>query len=198
MTPIREESHHMAHDPRQTIIDFVSTPISTADSPVEIESDAGSRKGEFHTSGGLSAVVETIRFLKERTIPLHYAALVSFQDTSGQAWEFACFAVQEEQRHWYFKGGSSISRQNKNPLPHANLAGGLAEGGFYAGGYIHANGTAIVRASLVSVDGFMFEDTVDDGRVLFVTDREDVFPPVRVLLYDNSDALINSHIVFGL
>ncbi len=186
----------MAHDPRQTIMDFVCTPISNADSPIEIASDAGSRKGAFHTSGGLGAVVETIRFLKERTIPLHYAALISFEDTSGQAWEFACFAVQEEQHHWYFKGGGSISRQNKNPLPHANLAGGLAEGGFYSGGYIHD--AAIVRASLVSVDSLIFEDTVDDGRVLFVTDREDVFPPVRVLLYDSSDTLINSHIAFGL
>jgi len=188
----------MAHDPRQTIIDFVSTPISNIDSPIEIASDTGLRKGEFHTSGGLGAVVETIRFLKERTIPLHYAALISFQDTNGQSWEFACFAVQEEQRHWYFKGGGSISRQNNDLLPHANLAGGLAEGGFYAGGYIHGNGAAIVRAGLVFIDGFIFEDTVDDGRVLFVTDREDVFPPVRVLLYDSSDTLINSHIAFGL
>ncbi len=187
----------MAHDPRQTIIDFVTTPISAADSPVEIESDDGPRIGEFHTSGGLGAVASTIRFLKERTIPLHYAALISFVDVNAQVWELACFAVEEEQRHWYFKSGSSISHKNNEPLPHANIAGGLAEGGFYAGGYIHANGTNITRASLVSVDGIIFEDTVDDGRVLFVTDRENVFPPVRVLLYDESDKLVNSHIAFN-
>lgn len=187
----------MAHDPRQTIIDFVSTPISVAASPIEIASDAGPRKGKFHTTGGLGALASSICFLKERTIPLHYAALISFEDTNGQTWEFACFAVQEAQRHWYFKGGSSISRQNEHSLPHANLAGGLAEGGFYVGGYIHANSIPIAHASLVSVDGLIFEDTIDDGRVLFVTDREDVFPPVRVLLYDDANTLVNSHIVFG-
>ena len=187
----------MAHNPRQTIIDFVTTPISAADSPVEIESDDGPRVGEFHSSGGLGAVASTIRFLKERTIPLHYAALISFVDVNAHVWEMACFVVEEKQNHWYFKSGSSISRQNNEPLPHANLAGGLAEGGFYAGGYIHTNGTSIVRASLISVDGIVFEDTVDDGRVLFVTDREDIFPPVRVLLYNAANTLMNSHIIFN-
>ncbi len=187
----------MAHDPRQTIIDFLCTPASTPDSPLSIDSDTKPRRGTLRTSGGMGALASTIHFLKERRVPLHYAALLDFVDVEGQMWEFACFVVQEGQRNWVFKSGGSVSTKNVEPQSHVKLAGGWAEGGFYAGGRVNTNGTEIVRACIISANNLMFEDTVDDGRVLFVTDREDIFAPVRVLLYNNSGELVNSHIVFG-
>ncbi len=188
----------MAHDPRQTVIDFLSTPLSEPERSLSIVSDTKTRIGAMYTSGGMSAVPSTIRILKERTVPLHYASLVAFEDVHGQTWEFACFVVQEGQHNWVFKGGGSVSQKNVEGQPHVNLAGGWAEGGFSAGGRVHANGAGIVRVDILSVDGLIFDDTVDDGRVLFVTDREDIFPPVRALLYDSAGTLVNSHVVFGL
>ncbi len=187
----------MAHDPRQTVIDFLSAPLSEPDSSLSIVSDAKPREGVMRTSGGMGAFPSTICILKERTVPLHYASLITFKDVQGQVWEFACFVVQEGQRNWVFKGGGSVSQKNVEPLPHVSLAGGWAEGGFSAGGRVNANGIDIVRVDIISVDGLIFDDTVDDGRVLFVTDREDIFAPVRALLYNSSGTLVNSHIVFG-
>ncbi len=188
----------MAHDPGQTVIDFLSTPLSEPERSLSIVGDAKTRIGAMYTSGGIGAVPSTLRVLKERTVPLHYASLVAFEDVHGQAWEFACFVVQEGQHNWVFKGGGSVSQKNSQSQPHVNLAGGWAEGGFSAGGRVNANGVDVARVDIISVDGLIFDDTVDDGRVLFVTDREDIFPPVRALLYDSSGALVNSHIVFGL
>jgi len=188
----------MAHNPRQAIIDFLSAPVSTPDSAITITSDAKERLGAMYTGGGMGAVADTIRFLKERTVPLHYAALLTFADTNGKMWEFACFARQEGGHTWVFKGGGSVSDKNNGRQPHANLAGGWAEGGFYAGGIVHGNGIEVAHAKIVSVDGLTFEDTVENGRVLFVTDREDIFAPVRVLLYDAAGVVVNSHIGFGV
>ncbi len=189
----------MAHDPRQTVIDFLSAPLSAPERSLSIVSDAKTRIGAMYTDGGVGAVPATIRILKERTVPLHYASLIAFEDVHGQAWEFACFAVQEGQHNWVFKGGGSVSQKNVESQPHVNLAGGWAEGGFFAGGrVVNTNGTNITRVDILSVDALLFDDTVDDGRVLFVTDREDIFAPVRALLYDSSGTLVNSHIVFGL
>ncbi len=187
----------MAHDPRQTVIDVLSAPLSTPDSALSIVGANGPRDGVVRTNGGIGAVPSTIRILKERTVPLHYASLVTFEDVQGQMWEFACFVVQEGQHNWVFKSGGSVSQKNVEKQPHVNLAGGWAEGGFSAGGRVYANGADIVRVDIISVDGIIFDDTVDNGYVLFVTDREDIFPPVRALLYDSAGVLVNSHIVFG-
>ena len=188
----------MAHDPRQTVIDVLSAPLNTAEDSLSIVGAKGPREGSVRTSGGVGAVPSTIRILKERTVPLHYASLVTFEDVQGHTWEFECFVVQEGQHNWVFKSGGSVSQKNVERFPHVNLAGGWSEGGFSAGGRVNANGADIVRVDILSVDGIIFDDTVDDGRVLFVTDREDIFPPVRALLYDSTGVLVNSHIVFGL
>ena len=187
----------MAHDPRQTVIDVLSAPVSTPDDALSIVGVHGTREGSVRTSGGMGAVASTIRVLKERTIPLHYASLVMFEDVQGQAWEFVCFVVQEGQHNWVFKSGGSVSQNTVEGQSYVTLGGGWGEGGFAAGGRVHANGVDIVRVDIISVDGIIFDDTVDDGLVLFVTDREDIFPPVRALLYDSAGALVNSHIVFG-
>ncbi len=187
----------MAHDPRQTVIDVLSAPIGTPDDSLSIVGAHGPREGSMRTSGGMGAIASTIRILKERTIPLHYASLVTFEDVQGQAWEFVCFVVQEGQHNWVFKSGGSVSQNNVEGQPYVALGGGWGEGGFAAGGHVHANGANIVRVDIVSVDGIIFDDTVDENLVLFVTDREDIFPPVRALLYDNAGVLVNSHIVFG-
>ncbi len=154
--------------------------------------------GVMYTDGGVGAVAATIRFHKERLIPLHYAALLTFVDANARTWEFACFARQEGEHNWVFKGGGSISTKNVEKMPHVNIAGGWVEGGFYAGGIVNMNGKTITRAKILSTDGLIFEDSVDDGRVLFVTDREDIFAPVRVLLYDVAGVVVSSHIGFGV
>ncbi len=190
----------MAHDPKQTIIDFLSTPLAEPNSPFVVESAAKPRKGILRTSGGLGAIASTIHFLKERTLPRHQAHIVAFEDTMGQIWEFTCFIVQEKQDDWVFKGGGggSAQRTDGHRQPRANLAGGWgAEGGFYAGGPVSDNGLNVVRVNLVTGNGLVFEDTVEDGRVLFVTDKN-VLGPVRAQLYNSSGKLVSSHTTFNI
>ncbi len=187
----------MAHNQRQTVIDMLSEPLSTADDALAIVGTHGPRTGSVRTSGGMGAIASTIHILKERTLPLHYASLVTFEDVQSHRWEFVCFVVQEGQHNWVFKSGGSVSQKNVDSQPHVSLAGGWAEGGFSAGGRVNANGADIARVDILSVDGIIFDDTVDNGYVLFVTDREDIFPPVRALLYDSKGVLVHSHIVFG-
>jgi len=190
----------MAHDPKQTIIDFLSTPLAESNSPLIVESDSRPLKAVLRTSGGLGAITSTIQFLKERTLPRHQAYIVSFEDGKGQKWEFICFIVQEEQNNWVFKGGSGGSPDQtvERKQPWANLSGGWTEGGFYAGGRVHDNEFGTVRVSLFSNDGLILEDTVDDGRVLFLTDKENVLAPVQARLYASPGRLVSSHTVFNI
>lgn len=59
-------------------------------------------------------------------------------------------------------------------------------------GRVLDNGLNVVRVRLLSANGITLEDMVQDGLVLFVSDRW-VQRPVHMELYDRSKALVGMH-----
>ena len=180
----------MAHTPRQTIIDFLSAPIATSSSSLVVSGDNTMQKGTRRTTGGLGAIASTIQFLKEREIEHFYACIVTFNDVRGQAWEMVCLVQQSENGNWVLRNGSGgaphASKPEECEMQKAKaevIAGPGTEGGFFAGGYIvGTDAHNVTRVRLIDQNGVTLEDVVsaeDDGRVLFVTER-DMKMPVRV------------------
>lgn len=186
----------MAHDPRQTVIEFLSAPVAQSHSTVIIAGDETTQHGTRRTSGGLGAIASTIRFLKERAVEHFYACIVTFEDVKGQPWEMVCLVQQDEQRNWILRNGSGGVPCHMKPMKESNMqatgvvlvSGPGTEGGFFAGGYIVGPAAhTIIRVRLISHNGVTLDDVVnaeDDGRVLFVTEQ-DVEAPIRIELYDD-------------
>ena len=180
----------MAHTPQQTIIEFLSAPVASSRNPLTLTGDNSIQRGTQRTSGGLGAVASTIQFLKDREVEHFYACIVSFSDVNGQAWEMVCLVQQSENSDWVLRNGSGgaphTSRQKEGDSEETKaeiIAGPGTEGGFFAGGYIVGpNAHNVTHVHLIDQDGVMLEDVLDekdDGRVLFVTER-DMNMPVRV------------------
>ncbi len=53
-------------------------------------------------------------------------------------------------------------------------------------------GLEVVRVRLISENGIVLEDTVQDGLALFISDRW-VERPLQVELYDRSEKLVGRH-----
>jgi len=54
------------------------------------------------------------------------------------------------------------------------------------------NGLGVTLARLISNNGVVLEDTVENGMILFVT-NQNVEMPVQVELYDGASKLVGSH-----
>jgi hypothetical protein len=199
-----KEKHMANQDPRQAIIDYLIQPripisdpptLPAPDNPDAPESKI--RRGKV-SSGGHGAKAESFKFHKERVIPGHQVHYVTFEDDESQLWHYTCYVAQDEQGGWHFKGGAGGGGYGPvGPVraqPWANLGGGWRDY-LYAGGHVNDNGLDIARVRLVSNDGTVLEDTVDDGIVLFVCDHG-VELPLQAELYDRAGNLAESHPVF--
>lgn len=74
-------------------------------------------------------------------------------------------------------------------FPWANLGGNWGADGFRAGGTIEDAGKGITRVRLTDARDRAFEDTVDDGVVLFISE-EPVAMPMRVELLDANGEVV--------
>jgi hypothetical protein len=145
----------------------------------------------------MGALVETIQFGKQRTIPGKMVQFVTFEDMQGRQVHYTCYLTQNNGGEWKFAGGAGGGGGQKvvREHPWVNLGGGGGPDNFYAGGHVIDNGLDIVRVRLVANNGTMLEDTVQDGIVLFVTGSR-VELPLQAELYDREDRLVASHSVF--
>jgi hypothetical protein len=180
-------------DPRQVIIDYLIQPgVVISDTPISSAPNAW--RGVL-SSGGHGAKAETIKFHKERAIPGHQVHYVTFEDDEGRLWHYTCYVAQDEQGEWHFKGGAGGGEHSPvRPQPWANLGGGWHDY-LYAGGRVSNKGLDIARVRLVSNDGTMLEDTVDDGIVLFICEHG-VELPLQAELFDCAGNMVASHPVF--
>jgi hypothetical protein len=80
-------------------------------------------------------------------------------------------------------GGGGVGDLPARGFPWANLGGNWGRDGFRAGGTVEDAGKGVSRVRLTDSQGRTFEDTVDDGVVLFLSD-EPVAMPMRVDLLD--------------
>jgi hypothetical protein len=175
-------------DPKQEIVTKLSRlllPKASKSSPV---------------SNGAQEEQRTLQFLKERCIPGRQVYFVLFEDGKGQKVHFTCYVVQDAQGNWQFRGaaGDGITG-TPGPVVErawANLGGGGMPDHFHAGGYIADHGLDVVHVRLVAKNGTILEDTVEDGIVLFLTDKL-VTLPIQAELYDRAGKLVYTHRVLG-
>jgi hypothetical protein len=168
-------------DPKQVIIDFLNVP----------------------RAGKVKAKATAIHFLKERIIPGCQLHAVAFEDEFGQHFH-AYFALGQDLTSTWHMSGATLSEGDPgthDPVhnqPWVSLFGGGGYGNdFYAGGYVNAIGAAIESVHLVSDNGIVLKDSVENGLVLFVTDQP-VEMPVKAELYDQTGQLVASHNAFPI
>lgn len=133
---------------------------------------------------------DTVRFVKQRGEPdrqLQYVTHDADGGPSGIAhWHWIVLVSQEEPGRWSaygVAGGGGAGDLLARGFPWANLGGNWGPQGFRAGGTIEDPGNGISHVRLTDSEGRTFEDTVDDGVVLFMSD-EPVARPMRVDLLD--------------
>jgi hypothetical protein len=140
---------------------------------------------------------DTVRFAKKKEAPPRQLSWVAYDADGGWRgvghWRWTVLATQEEPRQWIAHGvaggGGGKSDLPTKGRPWADLGGNWGRDGLRAGGTVEHAGKGVARVRLTDVEGRTFEDTVDDGIVLFLSD-EPVAMPMRVDLYD-----AESHVV---
>lgn len=144
----------------------------------------------------------TIQFLKARIHPHEQLYYVTFQDTSEQQWFFTYFLSQLSDGSWYIASGSGSPHGPIDPpemqqpsLPWLRIKGNSVGNAFHAGGEVIDNGFDIVRVRLVTQDGIILEDTVEDGLVLFRSENV-VIGPMQAELYGRVDNVVHNQSVF--
>ncbi len=155
-------------DPKDAIIAYISAP-SIMISDVLAPTTQGWR-GQL-SKGGLGARSESIRFVKERQLPYRQLHYVTFEDEKGMPMHFTCYVIEDDDGTWKVQGAAGGSgRGPQRSALWANLGGGGGQQ-FYAGGRVEHSGQEVARVHLLSANGILLEDSVDDDIVLFLADQ---------------------------
>src|SRR5258708_5687286 len=166
------------NDPRQVVRDHLIAPSKLASQASAPHNGSGWRSAI--SRGGMGAKAETIRFLKERSLPGRKVLAGIFENQAGRMMNFTQYLVQNEQGVWEVRGGSGGGEGGSRLVreqPWVNLGGGGWPNDFYAGGHVIDNGSGVARVRLVAANGTILEDSVEDGTVLFLSE-----PPVDIHL----------------
>lgn len=136
------------------------------------------------------ALPDTVRFLKKREVPHRQLWYVTCDADGGprgtERWHRTVLVSHEEPDRWSahgVAGGGGVGDLPARGFPWANLGGNWGRQGFRAGGTVEDAGKTVSRVRLTDSEGSTFQDTVDDGVVLFMSD-EPVAMPMRVDLFD--------------
>jgi hypothetical protein len=162
----------------------------------------------------------TVRFLREKTIPGWHLHYISFKNMDGETVQRMFIFQQQKDGSWRIKqGGSGGVVQNTSanfpffvPVrdhPIIRLSGGKSSSSrrnneskqyeFTAYGEVVDNGFDVTRVRLLDEHGQIFEDTVQEDKLVFfacVQDR-DVQWPMQVELYNRIGQLVWQEEVFN-
>jgi hypothetical protein len=155
--------------------------------------------------------ISTVQFLKARLLPEHQLHYITVQDMAGQRWHFTYFLSQRDDGSWFVQSGSGGREHERmaspaiDDRPCLHLQWGqtmrVGSGGrgseFRAGGEVFDNAAAITRVRLISSNGVVLEDIVQDGLVLFWSDQE-VALPVQAELYNSTGTCVSSQAAFTM
>ena len=183
----------MAHrDPQQEVINTLSRFLTPS---------ARVTPGQSHLTlaeNELTRTRESFRFLRTRTIASIPGRMIIAAVNTLRAPDQLqiSFLIQNRAGDWCYSGGASTSLGGKSTHPRINLGGGGWPFQFHAGGYVVNNGYDITHVHLLSRNGTICEDEVDNDIVLFFTD-EQVEIPLLAELYDREGNLVSAHNVFG-
>jgi hypothetical protein len=124
---------------------------------------------------------ETIRFLKARSIPGREIHAVTYEDGDDAVWWWVCGARRQADGSWRAGGaGGGAGPPVVRDVLRVDLAGTAGRNGLVLGGRV--TGPRSEEVAVVEL-GDDLHDTVDDGVVLFLSDRPaQGFPEVARLL----------------
>lgn len=153
--------------------------------------------------------MQTVTFLKEKAIPGWLLYHISYEEMDGEKHYEICLLQQQEDSSWRFMQGGTGGQFRETAaqlFPHIHdhpllsLSGGMsatfsADGTrqymFTAHGEIIDNGFNVTRVRLTNEDGQVFEDTVQDGLILFASvQRSEVRFPMQAELFDSAGKLV--------
>jgi hypothetical protein len=163
---------------------------------------------QFYASRGRPCVpdISTVQFLKARLLPEYQLHYITVQDMAGQRWHFTYFLSQRDDSSWFVQSGSGGREHERmaspaiDDRPCLHLQWGqtirFGSGGseFRAGGEVFDSNVAITRVHLISSNGVVLEDTVQDGLVLFWSDQE-VALPVQAEMLNSSGEVVGHQTV---
>src|SRR5262245_32575582 len=135
------------------------------------------------------AQLQSVHVLKQRALPGRQLYGVTFTSTQGREVFCVCELRQQDDGAWSAHGsaGGGLGGPAEE-TPRANLGGspgGNASGGYF-GGLVQGDPAGeVTRVRLVSADGVILEDTVEEGRILFLAERP-VGLPLSAELYDQA------------
>lgn len=143
------------------------------------------------------AQLDSVHILNQRALPGRQLYGVTFTDTQGREIFCACEVRQQEGGMWSAQdsagGGLSGPRWE---TPRANLGGspGNEASGAYFGGPVQSDPAGkVARVRLISADGVILEDTVEEGVILFQAEGP-VSLPLSAELYDQAGMLVTEHV----
>lgn len=141
--------------------------------------------------------IETVHFLKERSIPGYCVYAMKFEDGATLTWTLLCLVAQDSDGNWAVRGcsgsvGNTPISRRFSPRPSVLLSGD-SEDWFYAGGFmVDDTRLDIAKVRLLSQGELIGEDTVQDGLVVFVSSKN-VEMPVESEYYNQSGVCVDSH-----
>lgn len=165
----------MAHtDPHAALLEHVATP-------------------SFY-----GAQISSVHILKQRALPGRLLYGVTFTSTEGRDVFCACEVRQQDDGTWSAHGsaGGGLGGSPRWETPRANLGGspGGESSGRYFGGFVESDPAGeVTQVRLVAADGVILEDTVEEGMILFLAERQ-VSLPLSAELYDQAGKLITHHV----
>jgi hypothetical protein len=160
--------------------------------------------------------MKTVRFLKEKAIPGWQLYYVAFEEFDGHKYTYMVLLAQRKDGVWRPKNFGSVTEAHDivtqlgikvHDHPLLFLSGGTSSGRdarkeetefiFTAHGEVIDNGFEVTKVRLVSKDGESFEDTVQDGLVLFASIQDhEVKWPMQAELYNKDGKLVWRETVF--
>jgi hypothetical protein len=139
---------------------------------------------------------KTARFVKWRDLPPGQMCYVTCDGDGGsrgaEQWQWTVETWRVEQGRWVASGVSGGSGGVcVRGRPWANLGGNWGRRGFRAGGTVEDAGAGVERVRLTDREGLTFEDTVENGVVLFSSD-EPVAMPMRLELIGANGVIVGT------
>jgi hypothetical protein len=181
-------------DPEQVIVSYLSQPSELHAAlypfPRLPAQDYVAKAGTFH-------------FLKKCFAPPFQVHTFRYENNAGMLLECSCCLEQDSTNQWRLLSyleikvevrDSTLEQEQKlhagQPWVQLNGGGG---GPFWAIGTVISNGFEVTSVRLRSKNGFILEDSVQDGYVAFVSEQK-MQPPVEAEMYDSSGILLRRYI----
>jgi hypothetical protein len=183
-------------DPEQAIVSYLSQP---SEIHAALFPEAGLTAQDYAAQAG------TFHFTKKRSSPPFQLHTVQYKNKAGHLLQCLCCLEQDSINQWHVINNQEIKVNDRYTTteqqqqfhagqPWVQLSGG-GEAPFWASGDVIANGFEITYVRLRSKNGYILEDRVQDGSVVFITNQK-IQLPVEVELYGPSDILLRRYIGF--